>query len=507
MKPSGQEPSGTFPFLGRSALLSGLFAVEAAVSFVVDIVVAAAFGLSMSSDALYAAWMLPKTFGRGTFSGLTNAFMGLFSDREDRTAAYNQALTVIAVVALPLAAIFSVTGSWWLPLTIPGAAVETKLAAVPLAAVLAWLIGFLALAETFRAIYYQEDQLWLPALARAFGGIVSATLIWFAARERNLLWAAWGITAGAGLEALTSFLGLAWLLRMRFRPQWPTRSTMQEMVSLVGASLAGPGLQALAGVGERGLASLLPVGSIAAVSYAHRIVVTLTKLIFRGFVITTIQTQPSEIKARLRTRSRLIVLVAIPISIVLAVLAMPFVGVVFGRKGFTSQDVQTLGLVLQVYAPAVLVMALSRIPFGLAYAQKQGSTVLFLFLVTSATRVLSVALFVSLGLGLRAFGLGYSLAMGLGLVWLYFSVLHQEREVVLTRIDVVQLVLVGLSAWMGAGLLASLVEHWVIAWRWADWFELTAGVIGCGAFFFASLWALKMDEARQLLRMARGRRP
>lgn len=504
METTEQATPVSLSFLRRSVALNSLFVLEAGANFLLDLVVAATFGLSANSDALYAAWVLPQVIGRGVFQSLTNSFMGLLADQEDRAAAYNQAITVIAVVSLPLVALLSVASSWWLPLTIPAAAPETRLVAIPLAGVLAWLTGFLALAETFRAIYYREDCWWLPSLARLVGGVVAIGLALAARGEKNLSLVAWGLTAGAGLEALIGFVGLRWLLRLRYRPLWPERGKLREMGTVVGAPLAGQGVRVLAGVAERALASLLPPGSITVVTYANRVISTLERFIFRGFVIATIHVHPSESKANVRTHFRLVTLIALPISTVFAVLSRPLVAVVFGRGHFTVEDVQTLAMALQIYAPAILGIALTRIPFGLAYARKQAGVVFGFFAVFSAALVLAEVLFIHLGLDLRAFGLGYTLAIGLAFGWLYYSVLRLQREFFWSWADSARLLVVGLSAWVGTAVLASLAGQWVISSRWADWLTLSAGAGGCVVFLVAAAYVLKLDEARQVLRAVKG---
>jgi putative peptidoglycan lipid II flippase len=500
-----QVTPASLSFLGRSVLLNALFVTEAGANFLLDIAIAAVFGLSAHSDAFYAAWMLPQTVGRGMFQSLTNSFMGLFADQEDCAIIYNQAITVIAVMSLPLAALFSAASAWWLPLTIPAAAPETRLVAIPLAGVLAWLISFLALVETFRAIYYREGRWWLPSLAHLVGGLVAVGLVLGAGRERNMLLAAWGVTAGAGLEALLNFVGLRWLLGLRYRPLWPERGRLMEMGTAVGAPLTGQGVLVLAGAVERALASLLPPGSITVVTYANHIINTLERFAFRGFVITTIHMYPSEGKTDLHAHFRLVTLIALPISIIFAVLSRPLVAVVFGRGRFTVEDVQTLALAIQIYAPAILGIALTRIPFGLAYARKKAGVVFGFFTLDSVVLVLAEALFIHLGLGLRAFGLSYTLAMGLAFAWLYWSVLRPQRQRIYSWADSVRLLAVGLSAWVGTALPASLAKWGVVGVRWADWLTLFIGAGGCSVFLIATAYVLKLDEARQLLQIVKGR--
>lgn len=504
MEPTEQAVPVSLSFLGRSVTLNSLFVLEAGANFFLDLVIAAAFGLGTHSDALYAAWMPPQKLGRGVFQTLTNSLMGLFADQKDCSAAYNQAITVISAVSLPMAALFSAASSWWLPLTVPGATLETRLAAIPLAGVLAWLTGFLALAETFRAIYYREGCWWLPSLARLVGGAVAIGLVLAARRGENLSLVAWGLTAGAGLEAFISFVCLRWLLGLRYRPLWPERSKWWEMGTVVGMPLAGQGVRMLAGVAERALASLLPPGSITVVTYTSRIINTLERLVFRGFVIATIHMHPSEGKTNLRARFRLIMLIALPISIIFVALSRPLVAVIFSRGRFTVEDVQTLALALRMYAPAILGIALTRIPFGLAYAKKQGSVVFGFFAVSSVVLVLAEAVFIHLGLGLRAFGLGYTLAIWLDFAWLYSFVLRPQRGCIWAWTDGARLLAVGLSAWIGTALLASLAGRQVIGSPWTDWLTLAAGSGGCGVLVVAAAYILNLDEVKQLLQVVKG---
>jgi putative peptidoglycan lipid II flippase len=332
--------------------------------------------------------------------------------------------------------------------------------------------------------------------------VLTVVVVLVAAQARNLLWAAWGVTAGAVLEATADLAGVAFLLRVRLRLRWPTPRALRDMASLVGASLSGPGIWTAAETIERGFASFLPAGSIAALSYARRIVATLTHLAFRGFVISTIQMQLSTIKAQLRAHARLVVLAAIPIAIILLALSGPLVAIVFERLGFTSLEVQVLAGALRPYALAVVGIALSRIPFGMAYAQKQAQAILSYFLVLSVALVLVDAVALYLGVGVPSFGLGYSIAQWCGLVWLVFSVLPRGQRAFLTRTDAIQLMLVGLSGWVGSWALAALIQRRTAGSRWADWFVLAAGAVGCGTGLLISAWALRLEEARQLVRLA-----
>ena len=236
-------------FLRRSVLLNGLFAVEGASMFLLDVVLAAALGLGSRSDSLYAAWSLPLTIGRGAFQSLTNSLIGLFAEAEDDNVAYSQSVTVIGVLSLAAAALMSLTSRWWFPLSVPGADAATRQAGVPLAAILAWLIALLALAETQRAIYYRLERVTFPSLTRVFGALAAIVLILLAARQQNLTLAAYGLVLGAAVEMLLGFAGLLWL-GVRPRLAWPP-------AALIAAGLVGSALLVSYGLWNPNLQSAL----------------------------------------------------------------------------------------------------------------------------------------------------------------------------------------------------------------------------------------------------------
>lgn len=488
----------------RSTLLNVLFALEGGAGFLLDLVVAAVFGMSAQSDALYAAWLVPQALGRGIFQGLTNSFLGLFADQRNDASDYNRAITIVLSLALPLAAVLSVSGSLWLPLTIPAAPLETKYAAVPLVRILAFIIGFSALTETFRAIHYRERCWWLPSVGRLFGTSAVIGLIWIARSRRDLTLVAWALVIGTGLEAIIGFAGFHLLLGARYRPLWPSRESLQSMKGMIGAPLLGQGVRVLAGIGERALASTLAPGSVTAVAYANRIINTLEHFVFRGFVISTIDARSLDQIRSLRGPSRLVMLISIPIATVLSVLARPLVAAVFGRGSFSASDVQALAITLQMYGPAVVAIALSRIPFGLSYAKQKGGVILGFFLSFSVALVAFEALLLLLGLDLRSFGVAYTLAMGTAVVWLYCGLSSSGVRHLLNRRDIVELLAMGLVTLLGTALFSAIIEDWAAGFQHNHWIALVAGLILCVLLPIVVAYALQLDEIKQVSRLLKG---
>jgi len=501
--PSHVEEGGSLSFLGRSAVLNLLFGTEAVVSFLLDVVIAAAFGLGAQSDALYAAYALPQKVGRGMFQSLTNSFMGLFAGEADRRTAYREAMTVIAALAVPISVILSLTSAWWLPVTIPGASAETRLAAVPLAAILAWLLAFLALAETFRAIYYHEGVVWLPTAARVAGAVLSIVVVLASPPGNRLALSAWGLALGAALEAALGLALMPAVLKMRCAPAWPASARLRAMLAMVGVPLAGQGVNVAATLGEQMLASLLPPGSITAANYARRIINTLERFVFRGFLITTIRRSAGQIRTDVRSEFRQVMLVAIPVAVIMLALPVPLTAVIFGRGQFGAGNVQTLALALQTFAPAVLGEAATRIPSGLAYAARRLRVLFMSAVLSSATLLACEAALIWAGLGLRALGLATALASAVSFTWLYFAMLRPARVQIVDRRGAWRLALVAASAWLGAVALQALVRA-ALGGRVLNIALLAGGTLGCGVFLVATAYAVGLREVRKVVGALRG---
>lgn len=489
----------------RSVLLNVLFVIEAGSMFLLDIVLAAVLGLGARSDILYAAWSLPLIIGRGAFQSLTNSVIGLFNGDAQDSVIYSQTITVIGTVAMAAALLMSLTSRWWFPLSIPGASPETRVAGAPLAAILSWLIAFLAFAETQRAIYYRKDKNHIPSFARVAGALVSIALIAPSAREQNLMPAAYGLVAGAAAEMAIGFIGLA-RMGERFRFDWPPMTRLRLMTRVIGLPLLGQGVLISAGVAERAIASYLGPGAVTAVTYALRIFQMLERFVFRGFVISTIQAYTSGVMGNWRRDMRLLILISVPIMVVFAVLPVPMITIVFERGRFTAESTEMVALALQAYALAIPIVALNRIPYALAFAQTKSRELLIYAIIFSIILIATEFLLIAAGLTLQAFGLAYVLAMAMATLWLYPRVRVNEMRGMWATEEILQLVGVALITLSGTSTIVSILQHTLTGQDWAQWVILIIGGISSVLLLAFAAWVLRLPEAKQLAYLVRGGR-
>lgn len=470
--------------------------------FFLDVALAAALGVGARSDSLYAAWSLPLTIGRGAFQSLTNSLIGLFAESDDDRTAFSQSVTLVGLTAFAAALLMSLTSRWWFPLSVPGAAAETKLAGAPLAGILSWLIAFLAVAETQRAIFYRLGRNVVPSTLRVSGALVSIGIILFSANQQNLTLAAIGLVVGAAVELL---LGSVWLLALgqRITFSWPPPDQLRRMARVVGLPLLGQGVFIASSTLERALASFLGPGAVTAVTYANRVFQMLERFVFRGFVITTIQSYAAAVPQKWRRDTRLLLLLSVPLMVVFAVLPAAVITVLFERGRFTAESTQLVSLALRSYAFAIPIVALNRIPYALAFAQNKSRELLIYAIIFAMALIGVEFLLISAGLGIAAFGIAQMVALSLGTIWLYPRVITRADMPPWSAEEVLRLLGVGLFALAGTALIVLIAGAVISDPLVTTWVTLLAGGGGSLLLTGAAIRLFRLPEVDQVSRILR----
>jgi peptidoglycan biosynthesis protein MviN/MurJ (putative lipid II flippase) len=162
-----------------------------------------------------------------------------------------------------------------------------------------------------------------------------------------------------------------------------------------------------------------------------------------------------------------------------------------------------LSVVLQAYAPAILAIALSRIPFGIAYAEKRSRVVFVYYTAVSISLVVLDWLFVWLGFGLRSFGIAYTFSQSIALIWLYQTIIRDRSERSWSRTDTLQMLSVGLITLAGTAVSSFVVSLWTGSSQWTNWLTLLIGGGSSILLIFLALYLLKLDEFHQLAQLVK----
>jgi putative peptidoglycan lipid II flippase len=425
--------SSPSPGLARSAAAAGAATLTSRILGVVrEQVLAALFGAGNAMDAYNVAYRIPNLvrdlFAEGAMS---SAFVPTFTRHlatEGKASAWRlgnyvvNALIVITVVLVLLGIVFAepiVSAFAGAYREVPGKLELT----VFLTRIMLPFLTFVALAAAFMGMLNSLHRFFIPALSPAMYNV--ATIV--CAFALVPLMPALGLPAIAGI-AIGSLIGgmaqlaLQWpALRregFRYRPaiDWQDESLRRVLV------LMGPGTIGLAATQvnvfvNTVLATGEGTGAVSWLNYAFRLMYLPIGLFGVSIGTATLPAvsrhvaQGDEAAAR-RTIAdglSLMMMLNVPATIGLMLLAEPIVRVIFERNAFTPADTAATAAALQFYALGLLGYSVVRIASPTFYALGRNRTPV---VVSVATVLVNAALNVALVrmMGFRGLALGTSIA-------------------------------------------------------------------------------------------------
>lgn len=395
--------------LGAAATVAVVSLVVRAASLAKDLAVAYRFGTGDALDAFLIALLLPSFAINVVANSLNSAFVPIFIELREREGAASAdrlfqsvlavSLLILAVVSLALALSFS----WALPY-------------------LASNFNTSKLALTQQLFWWLLPIVVLSGMATLWTGVLNAG-------ERFALGAAVPVAIPAvaviaivvgggrlGIEALAGgtvigYAVTAWAIAAAAsRAGWSTTPRwsgltpgVRRVLGQYGPVLAGACLMSGTGLVDQSMASALSPGSVAALSYGNKTVALLTGLVAMAlgtavlphFSRLVARAEWGAVRHTLRTWVRLIVMVTIPVTILMAAGSTWIIRFAFERGAFGSRDSEIVALVQAMYV--------IQIPFYTA-------SILFVRMLTSLQR--SSTLF---------WGAGISLPLNIALNYLFMQ--------------------------------------------------------------------------------------
>jgi putative peptidoglycan lipid II flippase len=258
----------------------------------------------------------------------------------------------------------------------PGSSSATKGSASAILALLFVTVITRVGAEVVRALLNARFSFVAPASMPIVENLVVLATTLVLADRIGVTAVAVGYVAG-GILQLSFVYGVAWSRGLRLRPRVRFRDPeIRAAFRLLRLPLAGTGLSLLARAVERFLASFLPAGSITIMNYAWVIVNSLGGAIFFRSVVVALLPRLSEARHHDRASTeivgdgiRLMGIVSIPLTAVVAVLSVPIVTLFFQRGAFTHASAELLGAVLAIYAFQFPLDALTRVFLSFWYSR------------------------------------------------------------------------------------------------------------------------------------------
>jgi len=373
-----KSPPSVRRLLKSTSVVAAMTMLSRVLGLVRDIVFARLFGAGLVMDAFFVAFKIPNIFRRFFAEGaFSQSFVPVFADYdENRSPAEVKELvdqvagtlglllfvfTAIGVIAAPV--LISVFGMGWIWSPAPGDADKFALAVDMLRLTFPYLF-FISMTALAGSILNTHQRFGAPAFAPALLNIVLITFAAFIAPyySRPGMALAAGVFT-AGLAQLVFMLPFLAQLKVFPAPRWgPTHAGVRKIMKLMVPAIFGSSVAQINILFDTLIASFLVTGSISWLYYSDRLMefplgvfgIALATVILPNLSRQHAAESREDFAATLDWSMRITVLIALPATIGLFVLAGPLLATIFYGGQFSMLDVDMVVPSLRAYSVGLI---------------------------------------------------------------------------------------------------------------------------------------------------------
>jgi putative peptidoglycan lipid II flippase len=357
-----------------TVLLMGLELLTAVAGLGRQMVVAAKFGTSETTDAYVVSMTVLGLIQLWLLLPIRQVILPMFRydlAKQGEKEAWGNASVLINNLAIIL--LLVTLAAWVLTpglvsLITPGFAAETNELAATLTRITLISMVFVVLATVLEQILFSYERFFLPGITDLVNNLVTLSALLILGGTYGIYGLAAAVVCG-GICEFVSQTPILWEKRKLYK--WkiePRHSGMRELGRLSFPLLFANSGMELARITDRIFASLLPAGSLSALSFAGRptailldmFVSPLQKSIFPHFTKLSAE---GDFQALSRQHSRymgLLFFLTLPIAVGIVVTADPLVRMLYQRGAFDETSVRLTSQSLACYAIGFPALALSR---------------------------------------------------------------------------------------------------------------------------------------------------
>ena len=358
-----------------------------------DMVFARAIGVGAGMDAFLVAFKIPnllrRLFGEGAFS---LAFVPVLADYKSNRdhgevqGLVNRVFGTLAGILLLLSVIGSLASPLLVMLVAPGfidTPEQFSLTGDMLRVTFPYIL-FISLVAFGGGILNTYDRFALPALAPVLLNValITAALFGDAWFEVHVMALAWAVFAGGVIQLLLILPGLA-RLRLLPRPRWDWHdSGVRRILKLMAPAVLGSSVAQINILFDTLIASFLVTGSISWLYYSDRMMefplgvfgVALGTVILPSLSKSHAARSPQEFAATLDRALRWVLLLGVPATLGLILLAEPILITLFQYRAFTAHDADMAALSLMAYAVGLPAFILVKVLAPAFYSREDART-------------------------------------------------------------------------------------------------------------------------------------
>ena len=487
--------------------VSGMTLLSRILGFVRDFVIARSFGAGPLTDAFFVAFRLPnllrRLFAEGAFS---QAFVPILAEyREKQTPDETRQLvdrvaSMLFLIVILVTAIGMIITPLLITIFAPGfVGDKTKFdLTVQLTRITFPYIVFMSLVALAAGILNTWRRFALPAftpvlLNLSFIGMALFAAPWF---DPPILVLAWAVFLGGALQLAIQIPALAKIgMLPRFDPVWRDPG-VQRILKLMAPAVLGVSVSQISLIINTIFASFLESGSVSWLYYADRLMefpagllgAALGTILLPSLARTHASGNPAEFSALLDWGLRLTLMLTLPASLALALLAVPLLSTLFQHGAFTALDVLRTREALVAYSIGLTGLILVKVLAPGFYARQDIRTpvkiALFTLLITQLMNLAFIGWLKHAGLALS---IGLASCVNAALLWrglrqrgAYLPTAGWNKFILKL---IVALGVLGSVLWFFVGNDAS----WLVMSGKERLLKLALIVIGGGISYFATL--------------------
>lgn len=377
-----------------TSLVSILTLISRILGFVRENVFAVIFGASGQMDAFVIAFRIPnflrKIFAEGAFS---QAFMPVLKEvKVQKNEAELRELIAkvsgtLGLILLGVSVLGIIASPLWAMIFAPAYAhhpAQFHLLTLLLAIMFPYLF-FISLTGLAGSIQNAFGRYSIPAITPLLLSVgMGSAAVYLSPyfKEQPIEAAAWGVILAGVLQLLVQ-LPFLWRLGMLVRPRWGVSDpTVKRIMKMMVPALFGVSITQLGMLIDSMYATFLPTGSVSWLYYADRLMqfplgvfgIALATVVMPHLSEQMARQNVDEFKRSLDWALKLIVLIAAPCAVGLAVLAGPILVTLFQYGAFNTLDVRMTEESLWAFSLGLFFFIMVKIVVSAFYSRQDMKT-------------------------------------------------------------------------------------------------------------------------------------
>ena len=494
--------------LGYAAVMSVITVVSKLLGLLRDILVARSYGTNMESVAYVTASRLPTYIFDFVIGGVvTAAFIPVFNSilvKKGKDEAFrfaNSYVNFILIATTAIAAAGILLAGPLVRVLAPDIDAETAALAANLSRIMFPMIIFTGLAFSFVVVLQSMGEYNIPALISLVSNVIMVGYLFTINRFFGIVGLSVAMVIGWAAQAFVQVPKLRGF-GYRYRPCLPTfDSSLRQSLKNAVPILIGTWTTPICAIINNRLASSLNEGrAITALDYANRLYIIIvgvfsfvaTNLLFPYMSRAEADGDREETTRLIRTSSKALTYIIAPIAVGVALLARPFIAVVYQRGEFTAADTVFTAEALRAYCVGMVFMAINEVIVKSLFAANRPKAPMASSLISMTFNIVLITVLRPwLGVGGIALVSGIATIVNLAVNLIFAA---KRRICVFTGRDVLDMLKSVLSA-------AAMVPYllFVVPKIGSDVLSLVAGAFGGAAIYLIVSLILFSEEPRLVL--------